>query len=163
MDRGRDPTCIPASPQTQTAKCQKQKQQTDPRLGGWRALDFRPIPGRQQEVAPATSPGLPGGAHADVRSRGADAPVGMDPRAPACSRPNSEPEGSWEPWTRPSPPPPASPPPPSCSPDPSITAAASRRVRPGGCGAPRSRDGSRPCGPHVGAPQHGLRPAEPVT
>lgn len=159
MDRGRDPACNPAPRQTQTAECQKQ---TDPQLGGM-ALAFRPIPGHQQEVAPATSPGLPGGAHADVRSQGADAPVGMDPHAPACSRPTPEPEGSWGPWTRPSPPPPASPPPPSCSPDPSITAAASRRVRPGGCGAPQSRDCSRTCGPHVGAPQHGLRPAGLVT
>lgn len=158
MDRGRDPACNPAPRQTQATECQKQ---TDPQLGGGAGLTTHPRP-------PAGSgardkPGPAGDAHADVRSQGADAPVGMDPHAPACSRPTPEPEGSRGPWTRPSPPSPASPPPPSCSPDPSITAAASRRVRPGGCGAPRSRDCSRTCGPHVGAPQHGLRPAGLVT
>lgn len=105
----------------------KSKQTPGPRGGA----GTRPSPGYQQEVAPPTSPGLPGGAHADVRCRGADAPGGIDPRAPADSHPSPEPTGSRGPSSGPRPPPPSSPPPPSCSPDPSITAAAFRRVRPG--------------------------------
>lgn len=158
MDRGRDPACIPAPPNTEN---RAPKSNRPPARGTalgpgparatsrkWRQRQARACPGARTRMSAVGVRMRPAGwirapQRAPTRAqsrRGPEFPrPGLVLRLPPHRRLRAAPP------TRPSPPLPFA----GCA--------------PGGCSAPRSRDRSRTCASHVGAPQHGLRPARLVT